>query len=167
MEKSVLLFNLLNLENVLQRNLRTGMTRECIFRASGGTRFKNKGGGGTGLPKKTLDTSLYIIRFCWKLFFRSARFCTRISLGKSASNTTPISCIFQIFQWVLKHTSIYVISGCLKCDQTAVHCFLSKAITLMKQKVNNIKIIHYYSDGAWSQYKNYKGLVNLCDHRLD
>ena len=54
MEKSVLLFNLHNLENVLQRNLRTGMARECIFRASGGTRFKNfcqpwwwKGGGGT------------------------------------------------------------------------------------------------------------------------
>ena len=37
----------------------------------------------------------------------------------------------------------------------------------MKQKVNNIKIIHYYSDGAPSQYKNYKGLANLCHHRLD
>ena len=37
----------------------------------------------------------------------------------------------------------------------------------MKQKVNNIKIIHYYSDGAPSQYENYKGLVNLCHHRLD
>ena len=49
-----MLFNLRNLENVLQRNLRTGTARECIFRASGGTRFKNfrqtwwqKGGGGT------------------------------------------------------------------------------------------------------------------------
>ena len=41
MEKSVSLFNLRNLENVLQRNLRTGTARECIFRASGGTRFKN------------------------------------------------------------------------------------------------------------------------------
>ena len=69
MEKSVLLLNLHNLENVLQRNLRTGMARECIFRASGGTRFKNfcqpwwrKGGGGiqdvTSLPKKTLDMAL-------------------------------------------------------------------------------------------------------------
>ena len=67
----------------------------------------------------------------------------------------------------LKHTSIYVISDCLKCDQTAVHCFLTKVITLMKQKVNTIKIIHYYSDGAPSQYKNYKGLVNLWHHRLD
>ena len=37
----VSLFNLRNLENVLQRNLRTGTARECIFRASGGTRFKN------------------------------------------------------------------------------------------------------------------------------
>ena len=53
-EKSVSLFNLCNLENVLQRNLRTGMARECIFRASGGTRFKNfnqpwwqKGGRGS------------------------------------------------------------------------------------------------------------------------
>ena len=46
--------HLCNLENVLQRNLRTGMARECIFGASGGTRFKifhqpwwRKGGGGT------------------------------------------------------------------------------------------------------------------------
>ena len=66
-----------------------------------------------------------------------------------------------------KHTSICIISDCLKHDQTAVHCFLTKVVTLMKQKVNNIKIIHYYSDGAPSQYKNYKGLVNLYHHRLD
>ena len=53
MEKSVSLFNLCNLENVFQKNLRTGMARECIFRASGDLRFKNfpqpwwqKGGGG-------------------------------------------------------------------------------------------------------------------------
>ena len=75
MEKSVSLFNLCNLENVLQRNLRTGTARECIFRASGGTRHKDFhqpwwwiGGGElqdvTGLPKKTLDTSLiYIYNF--------------------------------------------------------------------------------------------------------
>ena len=37
----------------------------------------------------------------------------------------------------------------------------------MKQKVNNIKIIHYCSDGVPSQYKNYKGLVNLWHHGLD
>ena len=61
----------------------------------------------------------------------------------------------------LKHTSIWVMSDCLKHDQTAVHCFLTKVITFMKQKVN------YYIDGTPSQYKNYKGLVNLSHHRLD
>ena len=49
-----MLFNLRNLENVLERKLRTVSARECIFRASGGIRFKNfcqprwrKGGGET------------------------------------------------------------------------------------------------------------------------
>ena len=37
----------------------------------------------------------------------------------------------------------------------------------MKQKVNNIKIIHYYSHGTPYQYKNYKGLINLFHHWLD
>ena len=60
-----------------------------------------------------------------------------------------------------KKPCICVISDCLKHNQTAVHCFLTKVVTLMKHK-----IIHYYSDGAPSQ-KNYKGLVNLCHHRLD
>ena len=69
-----MLFSLRNLENVLQRNLRTGTARECIFRASGGTRFKNfdnhgsgKGGGTprcNWLPKKTLDMSLTYSKHC-------------------------------------------------------------------------------------------------------
>ena len=60
-----------NLENVLQRNLRTDRTRECIFRVSGGTNFENFSAQrqpschlrgfdvSTGLPKKALDTSLF------------------------------------------------------------------------------------------------------------
>ena len=85
---------------------------------------------------------------------------------KSQATLHPFVAYFRSPNGDLKHTSICVISDCLKHDQTAVHCFLTKVITLMKQKVNNIKIIHYYSDGAPSQYKNYKGLVNLCHHRL-
>ena len=85
----------------------------------------------------------------------------------SQATLHPFVAYFRSPNGDLKHTSICVISDCLKHDQTAVHCFLTKVITLMKQKVNNIKIIHYYSDGAPSQYKDYKGLVNLCHHRLD
>ena len=46
-----------------------GTAKECIFRASGGTRFKNFGKGEgelqdvTSLPKTTLDMSLMIVIF--------------------------------------------------------------------------------------------------------
>ena len=80
MEKSVSLFNVHNLENVLQRNLRTGTATECNFRASGGTRFKNfrqpwwqKGGGGTPRCNRSAQkNSGYVtdngtsFRLCWK-----------------------------------------------------------------------------------------------------
>ena len=71
MERSVSLFNLCNLENVLQRNLRTGTAKECILEhleAKGLKISANHGGRKeegelqdvTGLPKITLDTSLDI-----------------------------------------------------------------------------------------------------------
>ena len=85
----------------------------------------------------------------------------------SQATLHPFVAYFRSSNGVLKHTSICVISDCLKHDQTAVHCFLTKVITLMKQKVNNIKIIHYYSDGAPFQYKNYKDLINHCYHGID
>ena len=64
---------LTNLENVFQRNLRTGKARECIFRASGGTNFENLPVRRrpwrcllgfdvyTGLPKKAVDTSMIFV----------------------------------------------------------------------------------------------------------
>ena len=63
--------NLNNLENILQRSLRTDRAREKLFRASGSTNLENllsdADHGGTfvglmyiciGLPKKALDMSL-------------------------------------------------------------------------------------------------------------
>ena len=50
MEKSVLLFNLRNLENVLQRNLRTGTARESILEhlEAQGLKISTNHGGGKG-----------------------------------------------------------------------------------------------------------------------
>ena len=64
-----MLFNLHNLENVLQGNLRTGTTRSAFLEHLGAQDLKisaNNGGGKgegelqdvTSLPKKTLDSSL-------------------------------------------------------------------------------------------------------------
>ena len=88
-------------------------------------------------------------------------------LENSQATIHPFVAYFKSSNGGLKHTSICVISDCLKHDQTAVHCFLIKVITLMKQKANHIKIIHYYSDGAPSQYKSFKGLASLCHRRFD
>ena len=66
--------NLSNLENILQKNVKTDRPRECIFRASGGTNFANfllstnhgstfMGLMCTGLPKKTLDMLLLYTSF--------------------------------------------------------------------------------------------------------
>ena len=60
--------NLSNLENVLQRNLRTNRARQCIFRASGGANFlaQHKPGG-------TLLDSMYLPVFPRKLWIRHCR----------------------------------------------------------------------------------------------
>ena len=61
----------------------------------------------------------------------------------SQATLYPFVAYLRSSNWDFKDTSICIISDCLKHDQTAVHCFLTKVITLMEQKVNNIKIIHY------------------------
>ena len=69
MENSVLLFNLCKLENVLQRNQRTGTARDAFLEhlETQGLKISANHGGGkgegglqdvTGLPKKALDMSL-------------------------------------------------------------------------------------------------------------
>ena len=76
--RSVSLFNLRNLENVLQRNLRTGTARECIFRASGGTRLNfcqpwwRKGGGETPRCNRSAQkNSGYVTGFIFQIVRRS------------------------------------------------------------------------------------------------
>ena len=79
----------------------------------------------------------------------------------------PFAIYFKSPDCDLTHLSTCVISDCLKHDQTAAYCFLSKVIIYIKQKIDDIHVIHYYSDGAPSQYKNYKNSVNFCCHKID
>ena len=63
--------------------------------------------------------------------------------------------------------SICVASDHLKHEQNTVHCFLSVVLKHIKSTMPNIKYIKYFSDGAASQYKNYKALINLNFHEKD
>lgn len=67
----------------------------------------------------------------------------------------------------LKCDSLAVISDCLKHDTTAVHTFISKVLPRLQESIPDLKKVIYFSDGAASQYKNYKNLVNLSYHESD
>ena len=67
----------------------------------------------------------------------------------------------------LKCHNIAVISDYLKHDTVTVHCFIAKLIPDLKQIIPGLEKIKYFSDGAASQYKNYKNFVNLCFHEQD
>ena len=49
----------------------------------------------------------------------------------SPATLYPVVAYFRSSNGDLKHTSICVITDCLKHNQTAVHCFLTKVITFI------------------------------------
>ena len=67
----------------------------------------------------------------------------------------------------LKCESFCVILDCMLHDTTAVHCFLINVVTKLEHMVNGLKHLIYFSNGASSQYKNFKNLTNLCHHEED
>lgn len=58
--------------------------------------------------------------------------------------------------------SFSFISDCLDHDTVAV-----SVIRILKEDFPQISNIHYFSDGASSQYKNKKNFPNLCQHEND
>lgn len=64
------------------------------------------------------------------------------------------------------------LSLCIISDErehlaTTVYCFIRKVLTYLKEYLPNMDYVHYFSDGASSQYKNCKNLCNLCHHEND
>ena len=67
----------------------------------------------------------------------------------------------------LKCDCCCVISDHLLHDQTAVHCFISLVIPTICTRNPRINRIKYFSDGAASQFKSFKSLINLMYHEHD
>lgn len=67
----------------------------------------------------------------------------------------------------VKCLSLCVVSDCLKHDTVAVHTFLSHIIPIVLSKCPHVSKVIYFSDGAASQYKNYKNFRNLAHHVQD
>ena len=55
----------------------------------------------------------------------------------------------------------------MKHDTVAVHSFQSVVLEYLKEQIPGLLNIIYFSDGAASQYKNYKNFANLLHHNED
>ena len=58
-------------------------------------------------------------------------------------------------------------SYCLNHDASVVHAFIYQMLCSLETLLPNLEFCHYYSDGALSQYKNYKNSANLLFHEQD
>lgn len=63
--------------------------------------------------------------------------------------------------------SLVVVSDYLKHNIETVYAFQKKLVQHAKENVPGLKIIHYFSDGATSQYKNCFNMMNLSHHEED
>ena len=70
-------------------------------------------------------------------------------------------------QDVLVPSNICVISNERDHGAGTVHTFLKTVVNHVKETVPNLRKIHYFSDGAGSQYKNCKNILNLSYHQED
>jgi hypothetical protein len=63
--------------------------------------------------------------------------------------------------------SMCVFSDSFNHDSTSVNSFLIPVISYVKSIVPQVDVIKYFTDGAASQYKNYKNFANLLHHGED
>jgi hypothetical protein len=66
----------------------------------------------------------------------------------------------------LKCLSICVVSDHLQHNTNVVHAFMENMLSHLKT-IRSFSRILYFTDGAASQYKNYKNFTNLCYHKSD
>jgi len=55
----------------------------------------------------------------------------------------------------------------MKHDTVTVHTFQTVVLKYLKERIPDLKKVIYFSDGAASQYKNFKNFANLLHHSSD
>lgn len=60
-----------------------------------------------------------------------------------------------------------MISECIKHDTNGVHLFIDKLIKFLKEKLDKLNKIYYFTDGCAAQYKNKKIFANVVKHEED
>ena len=68
---------------------------------------------------------------------------------------------------VCKICCMCVISDCMTHDAITVHSFIKVALKYLTQIRPQLSKLYYFTDGAASQYKNFKNINNLLYHERD
>lgn len=66
-----------------------------------------------------------------------------------------------------KYKTYFIISDEMSHDASSVHTFKERVVKKIKEDHPEIKHIYYVSDGAGSQFKNFKNIGNLAFHEED
>ncbi len=67
----------------------------------------------------------------------------------------------------VKCDSLCIISDCLDHSSLSVYAFNKRMVTYVHEKYPEVKKMIYVSDGAASQFKNYKTIINMMFHEAD
>lgn len=79
----------------------------------------------------------------------------------------PWVCYYKDEQNELQYISVLMISDCTTHDVYTVSTFQKYLVEVLKSKISDIKKMIYFSDGAASQYKNCKNILNTAYHKED
>lgn len=90
-----------------------------------------------------------------------------ISLEQFTVLITPYWALYKDAPNELLHQSLCYLSGDLEHSTSCVFKLQRDLMNYNKLNHPTIKQIKYFLDGCASQYKNYKSVLNLCQHKTD
>lgn len=67
----------------------------------------------------------------------------------------------------ITHKSLVIISDCMYHDAITVYTFSQVLNEFLQAHIPNLRKVHYFSDGAPQQYKNFKNFANVYHHFED
>lgn len=112
------------------------------------------------------DTALILLDFAENYSFIVQDAIQGHHWNNSQATLHPFA-VYYLNEGVVQCMSICVISDCMQHDSITVHVFIKVVLDFLKDSLPKIKRVKYFSDGAASQYKNFKNFQNLLFHYDD
>ena len=115
----------------------------------------------------TKDTAIVLLDFAENYSFIVQDAIQGHHWNNSQATLHPFAVYHRTATDLLECLSICVVSDCMQHDSITVHAFITVVLNHLKTILPYLKQVNYFSDGAASQYKNFKNLSNLVFHEQD